>query len=114
MILGILLVTYYRQHCAQRNAPVFKLLREQFWGYSPRRGDTLHRWGGIWHGRRDRRSPPPCQISPHRCNNKGTGPQNWNFYSDLIKMLNINAPHGRIPCAIFTKFAEFVPRFRMR
>jgi len=29
-------------------------------------------------------------------------------------MWNINAPQGRIACAIFTKFAEFVPRFRMR
>jgi len=25
-------------------------------------------------------------------------------------MWNINDPQGRIPCAIFTKFAEFVPR----
>ena len=25
-------------------------------------------------------------------------------------MCNINAPQGRIPCVIFTKFAEFVPR----
>jgi len=29
-------------------------------------------------------------------------------------MWNIGAPQGRIPCAIFTKFAEFVPRFRLR
>jgi len=29
-------------------------------------------------------------------------------------MWNINAPQGRIPCAIFTKFAEFVPHFRLR
>jgi len=29
-------------------------------------------------------------------------------------MWNLNAPQGRIPCAIFTKFAEFVPHFRMR
>ena len=28
-------------------------------------------------------------------------------------MLNINAPQGRIPCAILIKFAEFVPPFRM-
>jgi len=26
-------------------------------------------------------------------------------------MWNINAPQGRIPCALFTEFAEFVPRF---
>jgi len=29
-------------------------------------------------------------------------------------MWNINALPGPIPCAIFTKFAEFVPHFRMR
>jgi len=27
------------------NLPVFNLLRGRFWGFSPRRGDTLHRWG---------------------------------------------------------------------
>ena len=27
-------------------------------------------------------------------------------------MCNINAPQGRIPCVIFTKFAEFVPSFQ--
>jgi len=35
-------LVYYRQHCAQRKAPVFKLLRGRFWGFSPRWGDTLH------------------------------------------------------------------------
>jgi len=48
----------YRQHCAQRKPPVFNLLRGQFWGFSPRRSDTLHRWG--WNLAR---SSPPCQIS---------------------------------------------------
>jgi len=61
----------------------------------------------IWPG-----EDPPCQISPHQCNNNGI-PQNWNFYWDSIKMWNINAPQGHIPCAIFTKIAEFEPRFRM-
>ena len=32
------------------------------------------------------------------CKDRGIGPQNWK----------------RIPCAIFTKFAEYVPRFRTR
>ena len=27
------------------NLPVFSLLRGRFWGFSPRRGDMLHRWG---------------------------------------------------------------------
>jgi len=45
---------------------LFNLLRGRFWSFSPRRGDTLHRWGEIWHKGGDRRgwSPPPCQISP--------------------------------------------------
>ena len=51
-----------------------------------------------------------AKFHPHRCNDKGVGPQKLKFYSDLTKMWNI----GRIPCAIFTKFAEFVPHFRMR
>jgi len=38
---------------------LFNLLRGRFWGFSPRKGDTLHRWG--WNLAR---SPPPCQISP--------------------------------------------------
>jgi len=41
--------SFYQQHCMQRNAPVFNLLRGRFWGFSPHRGDTLHRWGEIWH-----------------------------------------------------------------
>ena len=41
-------------------------------------------------------------------------PKNSNFYSDLTNRWNINAMQGRIPCAIFTKLAEFVPHFRMR
>ena len=49
--------------------------------------------GEIWHG--------------------GVDLQNWNFYWDLIKMWNIYAPQRRIPCTIFEKFAEFVPRFRL-
>ena len=58
----------------------------------------------IWHG------GPPCLISPHQCNDKGIEPKNWNFYWNLIKMWNINAPQGRIPCAIFTEFKDFVVR----
>jgi len=41
-------------------------------------------------------------------------PQNWNVYWECTKIRNRNAPQRRIPCAIFTKFAEFVPRFRIR
>ena len=94
--LSILFFLLYRQHCAQRKAPVgqLKLLRGRFWGFSPRRGDTLHWWGWnlarsvpcnvsplggekpqnrpmsylkfgeIWHGEVDLRFIPPCKFRP--------------------------------------------------
>jgi len=52
--------------------PVFRLLTGRFWGFSPRRGDTLHRSRSNLAGRSGpigtiaapffRRSAPPCQI----------------------------------------------------
>jgi len=88
------------------------------------RSDTLHRWGEIWHwhvalalarwtdgmkfGIENGTFSMP-NFNSIGAKTRGVGPQNWNFYSDLTKMWNINAPHGRIPCAIFTKFAVFVP-----
>ena len=68
------------------NLPVFSLLRGRFWGFSPRRGDTLH-----------------------RCNDKGVGPPKLKF----LLRFDRNLEYKR-PCAIFTKFAEFVPHFRIR
>ena len=43
--------------------PVFNLLRGQFWGFSPRRGNTLHRWGWNLAWRRGPFSPPPL-VAP--------------------------------------------------
>jgi len=95
--------------------PVFNLLRRRFGGFSPRRGDTLQRWGWNLAQRTGTKVPLlHVKFHRHRCNDKGAGPQNGNFYSDLTKMWNINAPQGRILCAISTKCAEFVPHFRMR
>ena len=36
-------VTFYRQDLPLAALPVFRLLTGRFWGFSPRRGDTLHR-----------------------------------------------------------------------
>ena len=40
--------------------PVFNLLRGRFWGFSPRRGDTLHRWG--WNLARRREPSVPSFV----------------------------------------------------
>ena len=49
------------------------------------------------------------KFHPHRCNDKGVGPPKLKFLLRFDRNVDINAPQGRIPCAIFTKFAEFVP-----
>jgi len=54
--------------------PLFKWLRGRFWGFSHRRGTRCTDGSEIWHGGGNQRSPPPCQISPHWCNDKGIGP----------------------------------------
>ena len=82
--------------------------------FRPTGGDTLHRWGWNLAWRRGLRSPPPCQISPPSVQRQGCTTLKLKFLLRFDQMWNINAPQGRIPCAIFTKFAEFVPHFRMR
>jgi len=58
------LLSFYRQHCTNHKAPVFKLLRGRFWDCLPHRGDTLQRWGWKWHKGVSLAQFPlsPCQV----------------------------------------------------
>ena len=47
---------------------------------------------------------------PLRANDKGIGPPKLK----LLLIFDQIVEYKRSPCAIFPKFAEFVPRFRMR
>ena len=86
---------------------LFKLFRGRFWGFSPRRGNTLNRWGEIWRGRGPLLH---AKYHPHRCNNKGIGPKNRNFYWNLIKMWNIKALHDfHKICRVCTPFQDVLP-----
>ena len=89
---------FYRQDLPQAALPVFRLLTGRFWGFSPRRGETLNR-------SRSNLAAPPCQIWPGSVQGWGfTTPKTekkWNF-------TNIIAPKGRVPCTIFTKFTSFM------
>jgi len=98
---------YYRQHCAQRKATIHKLLSARFWGFSPGRRDTLHGWG--WN--LARRSTFPCQISPHRCNDKATEPPKLKILLKFDQTSEYKRPTGEYPvrdfhkmCRIFTTF----------
>ena len=89
----------YRQHCAQRKAPVFKLLRGRFWGFSPRRGDTLHGWG--WNLARR----PPCQISPSSVQRSGyRTTKTENFLLRFDQNVEHKRPAGAYPLRDFHKY----------
>ena len=90
-------------------APVFELLRGQFWGFSLR---VVTRWtdGPLLH----------AKFHRHRCKH-GVGLRRPTEHQKLKKWLTfykiseyIPLSHGRISYAIFTKFAEFVARSKMR
>jgi len=70
------ILAFYQQHCMQRKKPVFNLLRGRFWVLSPRRRDTLHRWG-VKYGMEET-GPLHAKFHPHRCNDKGVGPHIWS------------------------------------
>jgi len=96
----------YRQHCAQRKPPVFSL-EADFEVFRPA-GATRCIDGGEIFGGGDL-----AKLHPHRCN-KGVGPQKLKFLLRFDQNVEYKRPQERIPCAIFTKFADFVPHFRKR
>jgi len=52
-----------------------------------------------------------AKFHPHRCNDKGVGPQKLTFLLRFDQNVEIK---GSIPYEIFKKFAEFVSHFKMR
>jgi len=53
---------------------------------------------------------PPCQISTHRCNGKGVGPQELTVLLRFDQNVEYKRPpQGRIPCVIFIKFPVCTP-----
>jgi len=68
LTLCIVIFTGSIAHSAKRRYLTY--LEGDFEFFSPRRGDTLHRRGKIWHG-----GPlNHAKFHPPRCNNKGIGP----------------------------------------
>jgi len=75
--------------------PVFNLLRGRFWGFSPRRGDTLHRWG--WNLARRLHA----KFHPHRCNDRSAGPQKLKFLLRFDRNVEYKRPAGAYPLRDF-------------
>ena len=54
------------------------------------------------------------RLHPHQCNGKFVGPPKLKFLLTFDQNVEYERPTGRIPCAIFTKFAEFKRHLTMR
>ena len=55
-----------------------------------------------------------AKFHPHRYNDKGIEPPKLIFLLRFDKNVEYKRPTGGVSLARFTKFAEFVPHFRMR
>ena len=77
---------------------LFNLLRGRFWGFSPRRGDTLHRWG--WN------------LARHRCNDKGIGPLKLKFSLIFGQNVEYKRPAGAYPLRDFHKICRICTLFQ--
>jgi len=89
------------------NLPVFSLLRGWFWGFSPRRGDMLHRWGWNLAWRRGH-----AKFHPHRCNDKGVRPPKLKFLLRFDRNLEHKRPAGAYPLHNFHKICRVCTSFQ--
>jgi len=91
------------------NLPVLNLLRGRFWGFLPRRGDTLHRLGWNLAWRRGPKVPSSfgpllhAKFHPHRCNEKGVGPPKLKFLLRFDRNVKYKRPVGAYPLRDFHK-----------
>jgi len=109
----------YRQQCAKRNLPVLNFLRGRFRGFSPRRGDTLHRlrWNlacrrGTLHGGGDQGPLLHAKFHPNRCNDNGVGPQKLKFLLRFDQNVEYKRPAGAYPLCDFHKICRVCTSFQ--
>ena len=112
---SLVLVPFDRSHvitgsiARSANLAVFSLLRGRFWSFSPRRGDTLHRWGWnlAW-----RRGPSSCQISPPSVQRQGSRTPKIEFLLRFDRNVEYKRPAGAYPLRDFHKICRFYTSFQ--
>ena len=60
----------------------------------------------------EERSPPPCQISPHRCKDKGIGPPKLKFVLIFDQNVEYKRPVGAYPLHDFYKICRICTTFK--
>ena len=97
------------------NLPVFSLLRGRFSDFRPAGATRCTDGGEIWHGRGDRRSPPPCQISPQSVQRKGCRtPKIEIFLLRFDQNVEYKRPAGAYPLRDFHKICRICTPFQAR
>jgi len=113
--MSVLSLSYYRQHCAKRNAPVFNLLSGRFWGFSLAGATRCTDGGEIWHGGGDLRSlgsPPPCQISLPLVQRLGYRTPKLNFLLRFDQNVEYKRHAGAYPLRDFHKICRLCTPFQ--
>ena len=59
-----------------------------------------------------RRRGPPCQISPHRCSDKGIGPPKLKFLLRFDQNVEYKRPAGAYPLRVFHKICRVCTPFQ--
>ena len=105
------IITSSIAHRAKRT-PVFKLLSSRailrFFAPQGRHVAPM----GVKFGTEEWTKVPT--FTPYRCNDKGIGPQQLKILLKFYQMSEHKRPARAYPLAIFTKFAQSVPRFSVR
>jgi len=80
--------------------------------YLPMRWDAVMITGSIARSASRLRSPPPCQISPHQCNDKGVGPQKLKFLLSFDQNVEYKRLAGAYPLRCFHKIGRVCTSFQ--
>jgi len=109
------LMYHYRQHCVQWNAPVFILNYSEadFEVFCPTGATRCTDGGEIWHGGRDQRSPPPCQISPLSVQRLGYRSPKLKFLRRFDQNVGYKRPTGAYPLRDFHKICRVCTPFHV-
>jgi len=95
----------YRQHCAQRNAPVFNTLRPILRFFAPK---GRHVAPMELKFATEEETFLRAKIQPHRCNDKGVGLQKLTF---LLRFDEYKRPAGAYPLRDFHKICRVCTPF---
>ena len=68
--------------------------------------------GEIWHGEGDRRSPPPCQISPPSVQRQGCRTPKLKFLLRFDRNVEYKRPEGAYPVRDFHKICRVCTAFQ--